>query len=51
MVEIFEIEPYELYKFTKNETSEDIRNKLFFELERDEQLLELIYKFYQVVKK
>jgi len=51
MVEIFEIELYELYKFTKNGTSEDIRNKLFFELERDEQLLELIYKFYQVVKK
>ena len=50
IVEIFEVEPYELYKFPTNETTKDIKNKLFNALEKDDKLLELVYKFYQVVK-
>lgn len=50
IVEIFEVEPYELYKFPTSETTKDIKNKLFNALEKDDKLLELVYKFYQVVK-
>ena len=37
-------------KFPTNETTKDIKNKLFNALEKDDKLLELVYKFYQVVK-
>ena len=50
MVAIFDVEPYELYKFPSRESVVEIRNKLFKALENDEDLLLQVYKFYQVIK-
>ena len=50
LVNIFNIEPYELYKFPPKESLVEIRNRLFKALEEDDDLLLQVYKFYQVVK-
>ena len=50
LVEIFEVEPYELYKFSDEKTKEEKMNDLFSALDRDENLLNLIYKFYQTMR-
>ena len=50
LVEIFEIEPFELYKFPSLKTSEEIKEELFKALEQDKDLLNLVYKFYQTIK-
>ena len=50
LVKLFDIEPYELYKFPQKESKIEIRNKLFKALEENDELLMLIYKFYQAVK-
>ena len=51
MVEIFGVEPYELYQFPTRETTAEIKAILYNAMDRDEDLLKLIYKFYQAVKK
>ena len=48
---IFDVEPYELYKFHSKESKEEIKAKLFKALDSDENLLKLVYKFYQTIKK
>lgn len=50
LVEIFGVEPYELYKFPQKKTTSDIKEELFIALENDENLLRLMYKFYTAVK-
>ena len=50
LVNIFDIEPYELYKFPHKESKIEIRNKLFKAIEEDDDLLLLMYKFYQTIK-
>ncbi len=44
------VEPYELYMFGPQKTTEDIKNELFNALENNEKLLKLMYKFYLSVK-
>lgn len=51
LVAIFEVEPYELYKFPSKETPDDMKRKLNKALDEDEELLKLVYKFYQAIKK
>lgn len=50
LVEIFEVEPYEFYKFPQKKTLNDIKTELFTALENDENLLRLMYKFYMAVR-
>ena len=50
LVTIFDIEPYELYKFSPDEPIEIMRCKLYNALDKDEDLLKLIYKIYLAVK-
>lgn len=51
LVNIFDVEPYELYKFPSKETVEEIKGKLYKALDNDDDLLKLVYKFYQTVKR
>ena len=51
MVEIFGVEPYELYKFPCKESAAEIKAILYNAMDKDEDLLRLMYKFYQAVKK
>ena len=51
LVNIFNVEPYEFYKFPPKESILEIKNRLFKALEEDEELLLQVYKFYQVIKK
>lgn len=51
LVNIFGVEPYELYKFPSKESLESMRQNMYYDLERDEELFRLVHKFYQVVKK
>lgn len=51
LVNIFDVEPYELYKFPSRESTIEIKHKLFKALEEDDDLLLQVYKFYQVIKK
>ena len=50
LVNIFDVEPYELYKFPIKESKEEILDKLFKALKEDEVLLMQVYKFYQALK-
>lgn len=50
LVKIFNVEPYELYKFTNFKTNEDIKKELYNAIENNENLLKLIYKFYLTIK-
>ena len=50
IADVLEVEPYELYMFSPQKSKETMRKELFSELEKNDKLLELIYKFYLVVK-
>lgn len=50
MAEIFGVEAYELYKFPSRESKEEIKAILFNAIEKDENILKLMYKFYQTIK-
>ena len=50
LVKIFGIEPYELYKFPNCKSTIEIKTELYRALEEDEELLRLVYKFYQTIK-
>lgn len=51
LVSFFDVEPYELYKFPSQESPESMKNNLYKAIENDEELLRLMYKFYQAIKK
>ena len=50
LVEIFNIEPYELYKFSNFKSDEEMLNEIVRSLSSDTDLLKLVYKFYLTVK-
>ena len=50
LVNIFNVEPYELYKFPTKESTVEIKNKLFKALDENDTLLLQVYKFYQAIK-
>lgn len=50
MTEIFNIKPYELYMFEHLDDIDNIKKELFSALEKDEDLLRLMYKFYRSIK-
>lgn len=50
LVNIFGIEPYELYKFPLQKTNAEIKEELFSAINNDEELLGNIYKFYLAIK-
>lgn len=47
---IFDVEPYELYKFSHQKTAEKMKEELFYILNNDENMLKLIYKIYEAIK-
>lgn len=51
MVKIFDVEPYELYKFTTKTTIQEMRAKIIKALECDDELLILMYKIFNAIKK
>lgn len=51
LVTIFNVEPYEFYKFSPRESVVEIKHKLFKALDENDDLLIQVYKFYQVIKK
>lgn len=50
LITIFNVEPYELYKFPNAKTAEEIKSELFCALSDNEELLRLIYEFYKSVR-
>ena len=48
--EVLQVYPYELYMFEPLKTSQELKDELFTALDSNEQLLKLVYKFYQSVK-
>ena len=48
--EIFKVYPYELYMFEHLKPSEELKKELFEALNKDEDLLKLVYKFYRTVR-
>ena len=44
------VEPYELYKFSSQKSSDDMLNEIISALEGNDKLINLVYKFYCVVK-
>ncbi len=50
IAQVLEVQPYELYMFPAQKTREDMIKELFPALEKDEKLLNLIYKFYITLK-
>lgn len=50
LVEIFNVEPYELYKFSNFKSDEEMLNEIVRSLSSDTDLLKLVYKFYLTVK-
>lgn len=48
--EVLGVYPYEFYMFEHLKSPDEIKTELFSALEKDETLLELVYKFYQSVK-
>jgi len=50
IVNIFDVEPYELYKFPNRKNIAEIKNELITALDSNEEILLLIYKFYQSIK-
>lgn len=51
LVDIFDVEPWELYKFNNSKTPEQIKGELYRAMDSDEELLKLLYKFYLAVRK
>lgn len=50
LVEIFHVEPYELYMFSNEKSIDKIKKELFKALEDDEELLLLIYKIFKAIR-
>lgn len=50
LANIFQVEPYELYKFPNVKSKDEIKKELFCALEQDEKLLKLIYRIYKAIK-
>lgn len=44
------VKPYELYMFEHHKNGEDLKKELIEALNGDEELVKLIYKFYQALK-
>ena len=44
------VEPHELYTFAVLKSPEDMRRELFPQLENDERILRLVYKFYLAIR-
>lgn len=44
------VEPHELYTFAVLKSTEDMKQELFPQLESDEKLLKLVYKFYLAIR-
>lgn len=47
--EALNVYPYELYMFEHLKPSEEIKKELFEALDKNEKLLQLVYKFYRTV--
>lgn len=50
IVQALDVEPYELYMFAPQKSINEIKQELFSALEKDDELLRLIYKFYLTLK-
>ncbi len=50
IVQALDVEPYELYMFAPQKPINEIKQELFSALEKDDELLRLIYKFYLTLK-
>lgn len=50
MINVFDVEPYELYKFPNRGNIDDIRKELTRVINSDEDMLMLIYRFYKSFK-
>ena len=50
LVEIFEVEPYEFYKFSSQKSILEIKEELLRIFDSDEELLRLVYKFVHAIK-
>lgn len=50
LVDIFQVEPYEIYKFPSSKTEEEMIAEMTNSFKKNQQLLDLVYKFYQTVK-
>ena len=50
IVQALDVEPYELYMFAPQKSISEIKQELFSALEKDDELLRLIYKFYLTLK-
>ena len=50
LLNIFGVEAYELYNFPRTETLEEIRAKLYSALDKNDELLMIIYKIYKAIK-
>lgn len=49
LCQVLNVYPYELYMFEHLRPIEEIKTELFEELEKDEDLLRLVYKFYRTI--
>lgn len=50
LVNIFEVEPCELYKFPLQKSNDEIKKELFSAINNNDELLDNIYKFYLAIK-
>lgn len=47
---VLNVQPYELFMFEPLKNKIELENELFEALKKDENLLRLVYKFYQTIK-
>jgi len=50
LLNIFGVEAYELYNFPRTESLEEMRAKLYSALDKNDELLKIIYKIYKAIK-
>lgn len=50
LAEIFGVKPYELYMFEHLKPANELKTELINAIEKDENLLRMIYKFYSSIK-
>ena len=48
--EIFNVKPYELYMFEHLRPTDELKQEIIHALDNDDELVRLIYKFYQCVR-